>query len=68
HIKWGVGIDLDGLKWEALVTLGGINHTDRKMVEMAAYLNAVDDADDAASESDADSSDDCDFADYDGDV
>ncbi|RHZ13234.1 hypothetical protein DYB37_011186 [Aphanomyces astaci] len=54
-----------------------INHTDRKVVEMAAYLNAVDDADDAAgavfsseseSESDADSCDDCDFADYDGDV
>ncbi|KAF0707610.1 hypothetical protein AaE_013532, partial [Aphanomyces astaci] len=45
--------------------------------KMAAYLNAVDDADDAAgaafsseseSESDADSCDDCDFADYDGDV
>ncbi|RHZ31317.1 hypothetical protein DYB26_007326, partial [Aphanomyces astaci] len=54
-----------------------INHTDRKVVEMAAYLNDVDDADDAAgaafsseseSESDADSCDDCDFADYDGDV
>ncbi|ETV75942.1 hypothetical protein H257_09901 [Aphanomyces astaci] len=47
-----------------------INHTDRKVVEMAVYLNAIDDAagaafsSDSESESDADSCDDSNFADY----
>ncbi|RHZ40697.1 hypothetical protein DYB31_016267 [Aphanomyces astaci] len=53
-----------------------IGHTDRKVVDMAAYLNAVAEADDAAgaaysseseSESDADSCDECNLGDYGGD-
>ncbi|RHZ32288.1 hypothetical protein DYB37_012617, partial [Aphanomyces astaci] len=52
-----------------------ICHTTRKVVDLSAYLQSLDDVDDAAgscfssdseSDSDGDSCDDCDLADYDG--